>query len=108
MTESFSVRVDRGDAVTTVTLTGEIDLTTRAAIDEAVAEALAEPRAPRLVVDLRAVTFIDSSGLSAAIVVPARAAEDAGLDFKVMSGPGATRALEVSGLDRFVQHDEID
>jgi anti-anti-sigma regulatory factor len=48
------------------------------------------------------VTFIDSSGLSAAIVLAARAAENAGISFTVVPGPGVTRALEVSGLDQFV------
>jgi hypothetical protein len=38
---------------------------------DALAEAMTELAACRLVVDLGAVTFIDSSGLTAAIVLPA-------------------------------------
>jgi anti-anti-sigma factor len=101
-TEPFSVGVHRGETSTAIVLAGEVDLAARDAIADALAEAIREPVAPRLLVDLRDVTFIDSSGLSAAIVLAARAADSAGISFTVVPGPGVIRALEVSGLDQFV------
>jgi anti-anti-sigma factor len=107
MTDPFSVRVDYDGTVTSMVLAGEIDLAARDAVSAALAEALSDRTATRrLVVDLSGVSFIDSSGLSAAIVVPARAAEDLGVGFEVVSGADVSRALEVSGLDRFVRRGE--
>jgi anti-sigma B factor antagonist len=106
MTEPFSVEVHRDGGTTTIVLSGEIDLAAQPAIADALVEAMTEPAAPRLLVDLSGVAFIDSSGLSAAIVLPARAAQEAGITFKAIPGPGVARALQVSGLDRFVHPDD--
>jgi anti-sigma B factor antagonist len=106
VSEPVSVRVHRDDRTTTIVLSGEVDLAAHPALADALAEAMTELAASRLVVDLGAVTFIDSSGLSAAIVLPARAADDAGITFNAISGPGVARALQVSGLDRFVHPDD--
>ncbi|MET7746676.1 STAS domain-containing protein [Streptomyces sp. NPDC005385] len=53
------------DAVTVVTVRGEIDDATRGQFHDAMNSAHGEP--PRIVVDLSAVPFMDSSGLSALI-----------------------------------------
>jgi anti-anti-sigma factor len=106
VSEPFAVDVRREEMTTTIVLSGEIDLAAQSALAAALAAALREPAAPQLLVDLSAVTFIDSSGLSAAIVLPSRAAHDAGIGFSAISGPGVARALKVSGLDRFVHPDQ--
>jgi anti-sigma B factor antagonist len=107
VTAPFSVRVYYDETVISMVLTGEIDLAARDAVGAALADGLAErPTIRRLVVDLSGVSFIDSSGLSAAIVVPARTAEELGITFEVVTGEGVLRALELSGLDRFVRRGE--
>ena len=58
----LSVSVDRGDAEVRLTLEGELDLASVGELEERLAAALAD--APgRVVVDLRRLAFIDSSGL---------------------------------------------
>lgn len=86
-----------GDAVV-VRLAGELDLynadIVRAALAEAVAE---EPK--RLVVDLGAVEFLDSTALG--VLVEARAKlRDRGAFLLAAPGLEPRRALEVAGLDR--------
>lgn len=58
----FKVEVEYGSNAATLTVTGEIDIATVGQLEEAREDALA--RDPEgLLIDLRGVTFIDSSGL---------------------------------------------
>lgn len=57
----------------TVALAGEIDLATVGAVRSALAAALAEADGRTLVVDLRELTFMDSSGLNALCALRDRA-----------------------------------
>ena len=57
-------RLDAGDGIRVVVLTGELDMTTTHRFGASVQEALDEG-ARALVVDLTQLTFIDSSGLAA-------------------------------------------
>ena len=79
-------------------LAGELDLYNAPVVREALLDLLA--RSPsRLVLDLREVTFVDSTTLGALVDVRSRLASRDGL---VLAAPGleTRRALEVSGLDR--------
>jgi anti-sigma B factor antagonist len=93
----FSVtRRPAGDAVVVVP-EGEIDLATidqlRAEIDAAAEEA------SLVVIDLRAVTFIDSAGIRL-IIEGTRALADAGGEFAVVRGSGEVRRIfGLVGLD---------
>lgn len=94
---SVDTRPDGGRVV--VSVTGEID---RATIG-AVAQALDELRAAgwkNVVLDLRAVTFMDSSGLAVMIDCD-RAAREDGWAFAIVGGsPSVARVLEIAGMSK--------
>jgi anti-anti-sigma factor len=94
----FSVRVGRLDTATVIELIGDVDYDKRDAIEAALMEALTAPAA-ELVVDLRAVTFIDSIGVEAAIASPARAAGALGWAFRVEAGESVSRIIRQMGLE---------
>lgn len=89
-----------------VRVTGELDLSTAAVLEQALRRA--DLRAPRVVLDLRALTFIDSSG----VLVIAHASDRArrsGRRLVLVRGPtevdcvleltGASNVLEIVNLD---------
>ena len=90
-----------------VRLAGELDLYNAHIVREQLFAAAA--RAPaRLIVDLAAVTFIDSTGLGVLIEARSRLPNRRGL-LLVSPGLETRRALEISGLDRhFGVHDSLD
>ena len=71
---SFDVRCDVHDGVAVVVASGEIDLATSPELREALR--LPECQASTVVLDLRAVTFMDSSGLGVIVGQNKRARED--------------------------------
>ncbi|MDX6556155.1 MAG: anti-sigma factor antagonist [Miltoncostaeaceae bacterium] len=86
-----------GGGATEVVLSGELDLEDADALDAALVEL--QRGTATLVLDLREVTFIDSSGARALWAAHVRAGE-AGGALRVIVGPGAVRrALAVTGLD---------
>ncbi len=85
-----------GDAVV-VAPAGELDLAT---VDRLRDELAHQAHAPVLVLDLRGLTFMDSSGL-ALVLEQQRRAEADGSDFRVVPGsPRVQRLFEVTGLGR--------
>jgi anti-anti-sigma factor len=85
--------VTRSGAV--VTPRGEIDLATV----DAVGAALASATAPRVVLDLRETTFLDSAGIRL-IVEAARDLEAQGRELVVVrGGPEVRRVFDLVGLD---------
>jgi anti-anti-sigma factor len=98
MAPPFTAETHRPDPSTwAVTVSGELDLATAPQL-EAVFEALEPARSDRVVIDLEAVTFIDSSGIRA--LVRAKRRFD-GLDASlVLDGvsPAARQVLEISGV----------
>jgi anti-sigma B factor antagonist len=92
--------VDDRDDHAVVTATGEIDVETAGSLSDSVTEALAQ--APRVLLDLSAVTFIDSTGLGV-LVRAHRAAEARGGFFAVVHPTPQTRKLvRVLGLDQLL------
>ena len=76
---------------------GELDLATASLLEEQLHE-LRSAGFRHVVLDLRELTFIDSSGIRV-IVAEHRWAESTGHEFSLVSGPPAVqRALEVCGL----------
>jgi anti-sigma B factor antagonist len=105
--ESPIAGVDERDGAVVVQLTGELDLYNAHAVRDALF-AIAAGRPDRVVVDLSAVTFIDSTGLG--VLIEARTRLENRRAF-LLAAPGleTRRALEISGLDRhFVVHDSLD
>jgi anti-sigma B factor antagonist len=85
---------------TTVAFTGTLDIST---IDQALKELTeATAQAPELVIDLRQVDFIDSSGLSV-IAQTAQQAAETGHTLSVVPNAQARRLMEMTGIASHVQ-----
>jgi anti-sigma B factor antagonist len=83
-----------------IALAGELDLAGAAALEHE----LGALDAPALVVDLRGLEFMDSSGLRA-IVVSAQRAQDAGRRFALI--PGAAQVMRVFDITRMRERFEF-
>jgi anti-anti-sigma factor len=94
----FHVDVRQSDQATVLTVSGELDLASSASLEEALGEAGTSK--PELVVlDLRGVEFMDSSGL-AVIVKAHQRAQNAGRRLGVINGsPQVQRLLSLTGMD---------
>ena len=109
--EGFAVEVQRRKHVTIVQPRGELDLATvetlRNALDAAVAETLRAAldgmeHGARLVLDLRGLSFIDSTGLHLLVALDQRAQRD-GFQLTLLA-PAAPidRAIQLCGLDHIL------
>ena len=99
--------IERKDGSVVISLAGELDLYNAAAVREALLECCAEGP-ERLIVDLAAVKFIDSTALG--VLIEARTRMENRKAF-LLAAPGleTRRALEISGLDRhFAVHDSLE
>jgi anti-sigma B factor antagonist len=115
----FAIEVQRRDHATIVQPRGELDVATvqtlRAALGVAIAETLRSApdggaSAARLLVDLRCLSFIDSSGLHLLVALDQRAQRD-GFQLTLLA-PRAPidRAIRLCGLDQvlpFAARDDI-
>jgi anti-anti-sigma factor len=82
---------DRG-GVRVIHLTGELDIASVPALEEALEAA----DVPKVVVDLHELAFMDSTGLRA-ILLAARAAEERGASFALVQGPPSVhRVFEIT------------
>jgi anti-anti-sigma factor len=96
----FEARVaDRGGEVV-VAVTGEVDLATAGLLRQVIDSAC--DRADRVVVDLTATTFIDSSGLAVVIHAYERLGGRPGAVVVIASNRSVRQVFEISGLDRLV------
>ncbi len=90
----FEVTVDRAGPWTIVRPEGEIDLATVGRVAQAAGGAAAD-----LAIDLRAVTFLDSSGLRF-LIEQDRRARDEDHAFAIIPGDASIqRLLQIAGLD---------
>jgi anti-sigma B factor antagonist len=94
--------VQRADGRTTLLLTGEFDASCVLRFERLVRAAVDEPL-PCLVIDMRDVTFIDSTGLALLLRTEA-ASRQGGFELLILRSPApAVRsALEASGLERLL------
>ena len=94
---SFDLQVVRNGTTTRIRPSGELDIASAPELERAIAEAAAKPDA-RLVLDLRALTFMDSSGLRALAQTNAHASRG-DFELSIIRGPRQIeRVLEISGL----------
>ena len=94
---SFGIEVVRNGGSTRIAPAGELDIATTPAFEQAIAEATGEPGAA-IVLDLRELTFMDSTGLRTLAQTNARAEQD-GFTLEIVRGPRQIeRVLEISGL----------
>jgi anti-anti-sigma factor len=101
--EPFTIDVDDRDDRVVVVPRGELDMASAPELEDAIASRL--DQGTWVVLDLRALDFIDSSGLR--VVVGAhRAAEEGGGRFTCVRGPsGSTvhRIVEIAGIDGVIE-----
>jgi anti-sigma B factor antagonist len=93
----FDARCEKRDGAVVVVARGELDLASADALRSVLRGS--DAQAPIVVLDLRAVTFIDSSGLSV-IVGHSRRADTYGFRFGIAVGGARTvsRVFDLSGL----------
>jgi anti-anti-sigma factor len=93
----LSIRDTAGADRHTLALTGELDLGSASKLEEAVREVCAS--GSELVIDLRKVTFMDSTGLRV-LIVAGTLCEENGHELRIIPGEDIQRILEMTGLDR--------
>jgi anti-anti-sigma factor len=81
----------------TLALTGELDLDSANKLEEAVREVCTS--GADLVIDLRKVTFMDSTGLRV-LIVAGTLCEEKEQELRIIPGEDIQRILEMTGLDR--------
>ena len=99
--------VDRANGAVVVRLTGELDLHNAPTVRDALFAAAAEGP-DRLVIDLTAVEFIDSTALGVLIEARTKLANRRAF-LLAAPGPETHRALQISGLDKHLSvHESVD
>ena len=94
----LDVDEQRGGQSPTLALSGELDISTADRLQDAVSRLCVAEGARALTLDLRALTFVDSSGL-AAIVYTSRLCERYGCELSVIRGPQSVQdVFEMTGL----------
>jgi anti-anti-sigma factor len=95
---NFKMETDQKTGELLVRLYGEFDILAFGEVDQLLTEAQSDSD-ERVVVDLRPVEFIDSSGIRALVRAHKRAAESGG-EFRLIRGPKTVhRVFELAGLD---------
>ena len=94
---SFDLRVERNGGSAHIAPCGELDIATTPELEQALADATADG-VDEIVLDLRELSFMDSTGLRALAQANSRA-EAAGVSLSIIRGPRQIeRVLEISGL----------
>ena len=94
----LGVHTDEGPDAVRVSLEGELDLSNVLCVEEELLKV--EKRKPALVLDLRRLRFIDSTGLRVIVSAHQRAARQ-GRRLRIVQGGDAVRRLfRLSGLER--------
>jgi anti-anti-sigma factor len=92
----FLISIQRSDGVVSIAPTGELDIATSPRLDRTLREYDGE----RVILDLRGLTFMDSSGLHVIATANSRARAN-GSRLTLLRGPYAVqRVIEIIGLDR--------
>ena len=101
--EPFAINVDERDDRVVVTPRGELDMATAPELEQAVMPRLDEGR--WIVLDLRSLDFIDSSGLRVVVGAHRSAEEHSGRFTCVRGAPGSTvhRIVEIAGIDGVIE-----
>lgn len=101
-TASFSLREEAPEeGVLVIAVEGEADMSTAVKFNESFFSA-ARAGIRRVVADLTAVSFIDTTMLNALVVGHRRMARDHGTFAVVCSGPRVMRILEITGLGQIL------
>lgn len=99
---AFGMDTDVQGGLSRVALTGEFDLSVVPRVEDEIARVEAD-EPPVLVLDLSALTFMDSSGLRVVVSADQRAKRN-GRRFVVVNGPDAIRRVfEITKVDDVVE-----
>ncbi len=99
--ESFSLAVTERDGLTLVAVGGELDLAASPGLADALEAVAGEDR--RVVVDLRELEFMDSTGLAVILRYHQRA-KDERFDLVVVRGPEAVdHVFRITGTDALLE-----
>ena len=102
------MQVEHRDGWAVARVAGDLDLTTAPRLREQLVQVIVEGQ-PRLVVDLQAVDFVDSTGLGVLVGLLKRARSQGGDLRLVSTRSGLTKILEMTALDRaFPLADSVD
>jgi anti-anti-sigma factor len=93
--QPYAFTVSLQDAYSVVRAEGELDIASVAALGAAVNDA--RGHAPRVIVDLRAVTFMDTFALRALITFQRSSSARPRCSLHVVPGPAMQRVLDVTG-----------
>ena len=101
MASEFEVEVERGDGHAVVRVSGEFDLAATHVVEEALLS-VEDDQNRVIVLDLREVTFLDSTGLRTITSADHRA-RDAGRELRIVRGPEQIqKLLYVTGMDKIL------
>jgi anti-sigma B factor antagonist len=95
----FAIQIVRADRATTLVVAGEVDLANAHELAQAGLAALADG-ATTVTVDMRDVTFLDSTGLAALVTINNQAQQDGASLIVSHVTPRISHLLAVTGLDR--------
>ena len=108
MPDAWRVDVERSGATATVATRGELDMVVAPGLQRVIDDLL-DDGVRRLVLDLRGLEFIDSSGIAIACRLHARARRDGIEAIMVRGAPPIQRVFHVAGVeDRFAFVDAPD
>jgi anti-anti-sigma factor len=100
---SLSLHLDREGKTVFARLWGELDIAAENALDEVFRDLFKSAETQCLIVDMRGVSFVDSSGLRILLTQELRSRRD-GFEFALIPPHGpAMRALEVAGVHRLIE-----
>jgi stage II sporulation protein AA (anti-sigma F factor antagonist) len=100
------LQIVKGVGCVTAVVEGEIDLDSRALLEDAIGRLEGEP--VDLVIDLAGVTFVDSQGVNLLVQVH-RVLEEAGASLTVARpSPSVLKIFELTGVDTYIDIDVTD
>jgi anti-anti-sigma factor len=91
------VRTEQGAESTVIALCGELDLANAGTAEAALEEAFGQAGTP-IVVDMRELEFIDSTGIALLVSTLGRNGDETKISFVPSDSPAVTRVLELTGL----------
>ncbi len=105
--KDFSVRTEQRGTAAVVIPSGELDIATAPALEHELDRAF-ETDSARVVLDLRELEFIDSSGLRT-LLIARRRADNAGAHFSLVAGDRALqRTLEIAGIQQIFEWSPVE
>jgi anti-sigma B factor antagonist len=91
------VRTAKEGDIHVISLCGELDLANASTAETALEASLAED-APRIVIDMRELEFIDSTGIALLVAALGNNGNEEKVRFIPSAAPAVTRVLELTGL----------